>query len=133
MTDEQKSSEALIDYGNLTVTKLTKIFTKRKKAGLIVSNSAKIPEWMTEMELPSELIEQQQREKPMVFANNPSKGTFTDGYAMYNTFNSVENCNTKFVVNVDGFQFAKYLQQLFAQVINQICYKNINILTKKIV
>eukprot|EP01084_Bolivina_argentea_P172764 299230_1 len=118
---KKKKTFQLKEESKLDVNTITKIAKERKKYGLIISNSADVPLWMSDDELPNinnNIIVK--RPKPPVFAESPLKGTFTDGYAMYSTFMDVENVDIKFGINMNGSEILNFIAKMFKQTENGV-------------
>eukprot|EP01084_Bolivina_argentea_P027162 50516_1 len=115
---KRRKTFALKEEAHIDVETLTKIAKERQKCGLIVSNAAELPLWMSDDELSKNILIK--RERPPIFSESPLKGTFTDGFAMYSTFLDVENTEVRFAVNMNGREFMNSLTSLFKETENGV-------------
>lgn len=114
---KRRSTFRLTEKIDFNADTITKIATARSKCGLIISNSADVPMWLSDDDLSKNIT---RRPKPGLFEESPLKGTFTDGFAMYSTFSDVENCSVRLTINGTGAQVLKSITNMFNQTTNGV-------------
>ena len=102
------------------IHEITEIVTKRKKAGLVISNCASIPQWLPNEQLPQNIVQKIGKDNHIFDSKSqtmipPLQSTFTDGYAMYTTYKQVENCEIDFIANVNGKDLLDAIDSLFSK------------------